>query len=101
MVTQRDSQASIRISEAVRSDSTAMRTVAILTLIFLPATFVSVSVPGAVLSQPRRLASSCSLPSFRLFSAPVSSISRLLPKLDGVRGPCPTSSGSIGRFLLL
>lgn len=43
MVTQRDSQANVRISEAVRSDSAAMKTVAVLTLVFLPATFVSVS----------------------------------------------------------
>lgn len=43
MVTQRDSQATVRISEALRSDSRAMKTVAVLTLAFLPATFVSVS----------------------------------------------------------
>jgi hypothetical protein len=43
MVTQRDSQASVRISEAVLSESSAMKTVAMLTLAFLPATFVAVS----------------------------------------------------------
>jgi hypothetical protein len=43
MVTQKDSQATVRISEAALSDSTAMKTVAVLTLAFLPATFVSVS----------------------------------------------------------
>ncbi|KAF7510226.1 hypothetical protein GJ744_006922 [Endocarpon pusillum] len=41
MVTQRDSQATVRIGEAARSDSAAMKTVAVLTLTFLPATFVS------------------------------------------------------------
>jgi hypothetical protein len=43
MVTQRDSQASVRISEAALSESSAMKTVAMLTLAFLPATFVAVS----------------------------------------------------------
>jgi hypothetical protein len=43
MVTQRDSQASVRISEATLSESSAMKTVAMLTLAFLPATFVAVS----------------------------------------------------------
>ena len=42
MVTQRDSQETVRIGEAARSDSAAMKTVAVLTLTFLPATFVSV-----------------------------------------------------------
>ncbi|KAF7504365.1 hypothetical protein GJ744_002422 [Endocarpon pusillum] len=41
LVTQRDSQVALGISGAMRSDSTAMKTVAILTLTFLPATFVS------------------------------------------------------------
>ena len=43
MVTQRDSKATVRIGKAARSDSAAMKTVAVLTLTFLPATFVSVS----------------------------------------------------------
>ena len=33
----------IKISQAVKVDSNAMKTIAILTLLFLPATFVSVS----------------------------------------------------------
>ncbi|ERF75849.1 hypothetical protein EPUS_01215 [Endocarpon pusillum Z07020] len=41
MVTQKDSQATVRIGKAARRDSAAMKTVAVLTLTFLPATFVS------------------------------------------------------------
>lgn len=44
----------VRISEAVQNDSAAMKTIAILTLTFLPATFVSVgkfSLPCQVLQQ--------------------------------------------------
>ena len=44
----------VRISEAVHNDSAAMKTIAVLTLTFLPATFVSVwkfSLPRQVLQQ--------------------------------------------------
>lgn len=43
MVTQQDSRAATRISESVQRDSAAMKTIAALTMMFLPATFVSVS----------------------------------------------------------
>ncbi|GAB7350979.1 hypothetical protein MBLNU459_g1476t1 [Dothideomycetes sp. NU459] len=41
MIAQRDTQATLQISRAALSDSTAMKTIAIVTMIFLPATFVS------------------------------------------------------------
>ncbi len=41
-IAQHDSKIMVRISEAVQSDSAAMKTIAVLTLTFLPATFVSV-----------------------------------------------------------
>ena len=44
----------VRINEAIQNDSAAMKTVAVLTLTFLPATFVSVlksSPPCRVLQQ--------------------------------------------------
>ena len=41
-IAQIDSKTTVRISEAVQNDSAAMKTIAILTLTFLPATFVSV-----------------------------------------------------------
>ncbi|KAH6867302.1 hypothetical protein B0T10DRAFT_573012, partial [Thelonectria olida] len=40
-VAQYDSRTSARIADAMRSDSAAMRTIAVVTLIFLPTTFVS------------------------------------------------------------
>lgn len=42
MVAQQDSRAAVRISKAVKSDSAAMKSVGVLTLVFLPSTFVSV-----------------------------------------------------------
>ena len=42
-IAQNDSKTTVRINEAVQRDSAAMKTVAILTLTFLPATYVSVS----------------------------------------------------------
>ena len=41
-IVQQDNKAMVGISEAVQSDSAAMKTIAVLTLTFLPATFVSV-----------------------------------------------------------
>ena len=41
---QYDSRISVQIGQAAQSDSAAMKTIAFLTLAFLPATFVSVSV---------------------------------------------------------
>ena len=41
-IAQYDSKIMVRISEAVQNDSAAMKTIAVLTLTFLPATFVSV-----------------------------------------------------------
>ena len=41
-IAQIDSKTMVKISGAVQHDSIAMKTIAILTLIFLPATFVSV-----------------------------------------------------------
>ena len=43
MITQRDSKVMVEIGAATKSDSTAMKTVAVVTMIFLPATFTSVS----------------------------------------------------------
>ena len=54
MIAQYDSKTMVRISGAVQNDSTAMKTIAVLTLTFLPATFVSVwkfSLPCQVLQQ--------------------------------------------------
>lgn len=42
MIVQYDSKVMVNISEAAHSDSAAMKTIAVLTLTFLPATFVSV-----------------------------------------------------------
>jgi len=42
-IAQNDSKTTVRINQAVQKDSAAMKTVAVLTLIFLPATYVSVS----------------------------------------------------------
>lgn len=41
-IAQHDSTIAVKISEAARRDSAAMKTIAVLTMIFLPATFVSV-----------------------------------------------------------
>jgi hypothetical protein len=43
MVAQYDSRLAVGIGKAARGDSAAMRTIAFITLLFLPATFVSVS----------------------------------------------------------
>lgn len=43
VIAQNDSKTTVRINEAVQRDSAALKTVAILTLTFLPATYVSVS----------------------------------------------------------
>lgn len=54
MIAQYDSKTMVRISEAVQNNSTAMKTIAVLTLTFLPATFISVwkfSLPCQVLQQ--------------------------------------------------
>lgn len=42
-VAQYDSRISVQIGQAAQSDSAAMKTIAFLTLAFLPATFISVS----------------------------------------------------------
>lgn len=42
MVSQHDSRVGVGIGKAARGDSAAMRTIALLTMLFLPATFVSV-----------------------------------------------------------
>jgi hypothetical protein len=44
MITQRDSAVMVEIGHATKNDSTAMTTVAIVTMAFLPATFISVSL---------------------------------------------------------
>lgn len=41
MIAQADTQATLKMTRAALSDSTAMKTIAIVTMIFLPATFVS------------------------------------------------------------
>jgi hypothetical protein len=41
-ITQRDSKVMLDISSATKSDSKAMKTVALVTMVFLPATFTSV-----------------------------------------------------------
>lgn len=43
-IAQYDSKTAVKISRATQIDSAAMRTVAVLTLAFLPATFISVSL---------------------------------------------------------
>ena len=43
MVAQYDSKISVQIGQAAQVDSSAMKTIAFLTLAFLPATFISVS----------------------------------------------------------
>lgn len=42
METQRDNDINIEIARAAKTDSTAMKTISIVTLTFLPATFISV-----------------------------------------------------------
>jgi hypothetical protein len=42
MITQKDSKIMMQIGEATKSDSSAMKTVAVVTMAFLPATFTSV-----------------------------------------------------------
>jgi hypothetical protein len=44
MITQRDSTTMVGIGQATKADSSAMKTVAMVTMIFLPATFTSVSL---------------------------------------------------------
>jgi hypothetical protein len=44
MITQRDSTTMVGIGQATKTDSTAMKTVAVVTMAFLPATFTSVSL---------------------------------------------------------
>ena len=44
IITQRDSRVLVRMGEATQSDSTAMKTIAVVTTAFLPATFLSVSL---------------------------------------------------------
>ena len=44
IITQRDSRVLVRMGEATQSDSTAMKTIAVVTMAFLPATFLSVSL---------------------------------------------------------
>jgi hypothetical protein len=45
----RTADTSVRIAEASRQDSTAMRSISVVTLLFLPATFVAVSIKGCLL----------------------------------------------------
>jgi hypothetical protein len=45
LVAQRDSRTMVQVGDAARSDSAAMKTIAILTLVFLPLTYLSVSPP--------------------------------------------------------
>jgi hypothetical protein len=42
MIAQRDSRVMVRIGNAARSDSMAMKTIAVVTMAFLPGTFTSV-----------------------------------------------------------
>jgi hypothetical protein len=48
------------IAQATLSDSTAMRTIATMTLIFLPATFICVSIAPQNYATPAELLLSCS-----------------------------------------
>jgi hypothetical protein len=45
MIAQRDSQVMTGLGEAARRDSGAMRTIAVVTMAFLPPTFLSVCAP--------------------------------------------------------
>lgn len=45
MIAQRDSQVMTGLGEAARRDSGAMRTIAVVTMAFLPPTFLSVRSP--------------------------------------------------------
>ena len=44
MITKRDSQIMTRIGEAAKEDSGVMRTIAVVTMFFLPPTFISVGI---------------------------------------------------------
>jgi len=43
---ERDSKVQVRIGEEAKKETTAMRTLAVITMTFLPATFISVRVPN-------------------------------------------------------
>lgn len=51
MVAQNQTRATVLISEATQRDSAVMRTVAIVTMTFLPATFVTVSTDSYVIKE--------------------------------------------------
>jgi hypothetical protein len=52
MFIQKDSKVLLQIGEATRSDSAAMKAVAVVTMAFLPATFTSVRSQSPVLGFP-------------------------------------------------
>ncbi|KAH8696890.1 hypothetical protein GQ44DRAFT_718856 [Phaeosphaeriaceae sp. PMI808] len=64
-VAQRDSQAQVQMGEAARRDSAVMQTIAIVTMTFLPGTFVSISLSKLLASLWRPNAN----PLTRRFSA--------------------------------
>lgn len=49
MIAQQESRAMVRMGQAAQSDSAAMKTVAVVTMAFLPATFTAVSFTCPVL----------------------------------------------------
>jgi hypothetical protein len=49
LISQRDSRINLRIAEAAQQDSRTMKTIALLTLIFLPGTLVAVSLRPEIL----------------------------------------------------
>jgi hypothetical protein len=52
MIAQRDSQVMTGLGEAARLDSGAMKTIAVVTMAFLPPTFLSVRTPTVVTLHP-------------------------------------------------
>lgn len=48
MVAQRESKLSVQIAKATQADSNSMRSIAVVTLIFLPGTAIAVGIPRPV-----------------------------------------------------